>query len=333
MRTIHAPTWLKRWACLLGMVTAAMLLCAAVAGATLVSEAERSAQAASVSHAADAASVYLNVPMAHPERPAVIPDYEVNEDDPREPWKFLAVQSLVTGVTWSSWGGSSAEGTGAVDVESRDTRPGHEAPFASQSAAVSITATNLVLCGGRLLYTAYALTLIGSGPEPRDFGLIKDRSLPCRVQALGYYAGIERVADTTGDCLFHGVSGQLPSAFGYLAYCRMEWATWGQSVTVGTGIARAVVLPVSCDGHEECDYGIRVKLEQPEWCPAYGMSYTHERLEVFGHGIPIASEPQTKTGVIAPSVDRELRATIGHASPRRVYYQGVRPAQRCEPAS
>jgi hypothetical protein len=41
MRTTQAPIWLKRWTCLLGMATAAMLLCSAVAAATPVSEAER----------------------------------------------------------------------------------------------------------------------------------------------------------------------------------------------------------------------------------------------------------------------------------------------------
>jgi hypothetical protein len=153
------------------------------------------------------------------------------------------------------------------------------------------------------------------------------------MQALRYYAGIEKVANTTGDCLFRGVSEQLPSGFGYLAYCRMQWRGWDQNTTTGTGIARAVTLPNSCDGHEECDYGIRVKLTEPAWCPAYGMSYTRERLEVFGPGTPIASEPQTKTGVIAPSVERRLLATIGHGSPRRVYYDHAHPSQHCQPSS
>jgi hypothetical protein len=39
----------------------------------------------------------------------MIPDYELNEDDPHEPTKFLSVQSLLTGLVWSSWSGSSAE--------------------------------------------------------------------------------------------------------------------------------------------------------------------------------------------------------------------------------
>jgi hypothetical protein len=289
--------------------------------------------AAAESHAAPTPSVYLNVPMADPERPATVPDYEINKVDTHDPTKFLAVQSLLSGITWSSWGGSTAVGVGRVEVESSDTRPGHELPFASQSATVSIAASDLVSCGGRQLYTGYTLTLTGADPEPRDFQLVKQRSLPCRIQALRYYAGVEKVADTTGDCLFRGVSEQLPSGFGYLAYCRMQWRGWGQNTTTGTGIARAVMLPNSCDGHEECDYGIRVKLTEPAWCPAYGMSYTRERLEVFGPGTPIASEPQTKTGVIAPSVERRLRATIGHGSPRRVYYDLARPSQHCQPSS
>jgi hypothetical protein len=274
--------------------------------------------------------VYLNVPIAHPERPANLPDDDYLKTAPHDPTKFLDVQSFVNGITWTSWGGSTATGTGVVKVNSSDTRPGRELPYASQSAAVTIIATGLAACGGRQLYTAYSLTLSGPSPEPRDFRYAQDRALPCRVQALSYYAGIEQVANTTGDCLFRGVTEPLPPGFGYLGYCRMRWNGWGKSSTVGTGIARAVTLPDGCDGHHgECDYGIRVQLSAPAWCPAYGMSYTRERLEVFGSGTLIASEPQTKTGVIAPSVERRLRATIGHAKPRRVYYDRARPSQRC----
>jgi hypothetical protein len=284
--------------------------------------------------AAHAASpgIYLNVPMAHPERPVTIPDHELNQPDVHDPAKFLSVQSHLIGVTWSSWGGSTATGGGRVVVSSSDTRPGHAQPYVSQSAAVSIVASDLVSCGGRQLYTAYALTLTGADPEPRDFGSVKDRSLPCRVQALSYYAGIEKVANTTGDCLFRGVTEQFPSGFGFLSYCRMKWKGWGNSSTIGTGIARAVTLPSGCDGHHgECDYGVRVKLTNPAWCPAYGMSYTREKLEVFGPGIVISSEPQTKTGVIAPSVERHLRATIGRSRPR-VFYERARASQGCEPS-
>ncbi len=178
------------------------------------------------------------------------------------------------------------------------------------------------------IVAAYTLTLTGADSEPRDFSYVKERSLPCRMQALGYYAGIEKVANTTGDCLFHGVTEQLPSGFGYLDYCRMKWNGWGNSSTVGTGIARAVTLPTTCDGHGECDYGVRVRLNEPAWCPAYGMSYTQEWLEVFGRGVPLSSEPQTKTGVVAPSVEQSLRATIGHGRPR-VFYDHARASQHC----
>jgi hypothetical protein len=274
-----------------------------------------------------AESVYLNVPTAHPERPDAVADYVPTVTDAHDPSKFLDVQSFVNGITWSSWGGSSAEGIGRIKINSSDTRPGHAAPYASQSAAVSIVASGLVSCAGRSLYTAYTLTLTGSEPEPRDFSYVKSRSLPCRLQALSYYAGIEKVANTTGDCLFRGVTEQLPSGFGYLGYCRMKWTGWDQPVTVGTGIARAVTLPSGCDGHHgECDYGIRVRLTSPAWCPASGMSYTRERLEVFGQGI------LSTTSLIAPSEERRLRVTIGHARPK-VYYDRASPSQRCEPTS
>jgi hypothetical protein len=286
------------------------------------------AQAGSIGHTANAPAVYLNVPLAHPERPTTIPNYELNDPDTHDPAKFLSVQSHVDGVTWSSWGGSTATGSGKVVVSSSDTRPGHAQPYVSQSAAVSIVASGLVSCGGQQLYTAYSLTLTGTEAEPRDFALVRTRSLPCRMQALTYYAGIEKVANTTGDCLFHGVTEQLPSGFGYLDYCRMQWKGWGNSSTVGTGIARAILLPHSCDGHEECDYGVRVQLDQPAWCPAYGMSYTQERLEVFGPGVPLSSEPQTRTGAIAPGVAQSLKATIGHGR-ARVYQERVRAMQGC----
>ncbi len=307
-------------------------LAVVIAGGLLVLVSAASAQAGSIAQTANTAAVYLNVPMTHPERPASVPNYELNEPDAHNPAKFLSVQSHLSGVTWSSWGGSTAIGSGRVEVSSSDTRPSHTQPYVSQSAAVSIVATDVMSCGGRQLYTAYTLTLPGADPEPRDFSYIKNRSLPCRMQALRYYAGIEKVANTTGDCLFRGVTEQFPSGFGYLSYCRMKWKGWGKNRTVGVGIARAVTLPSGCDGHHgECDYGVRVRLEQPEWCPAYGMSYTREKLEVFGAGVLISSEPQTKTGVIAPSVERHLRATIGHGRPR-VFYDHVRGSQGCEPS-
>lgn len=284
----------------------------------------------SVAPAASAAGVYLNVPSASPERPARITDYLPTTPDAHDPSKFLDVQAFVSGITWSSWGGAAAAGSGRVEVNSSDTRPGHRAPYASQSAAVSIVASGLTACAGHELYTAYTLTLTGADPEPRDFGLVKERSVPCRLQALDYYAGIEKVANTTGDCLFKGVSGQYPSGFGFLGYCRMQWQGWNQSSTVGTGIARAVTLPGGCDGHHsECDYGIRVQLSAPAWCPTYGLSYTRERLEVFGSGVVISSEPRTSTGAIAPTVAARLRATIGRSKPTRIYYDHVRRSQHC----
>ena len=281
------------------------------------------------------ARVYLNAPSASPERPAKVPNYQVVRTDAREPTKFLSVQAFLSGVEWSTWGGSTATGTGRVEVDSDDTRPGHHQAYASQSAAVSITTSGLVSCGGQLVYTAYALSLASGAAEPQDFSYVKIRSLPCRLHALAYYAGIEKVAHTTGDCLFRGVSGQLPSGFGYFAYCRMQWKDWGGPTTVGTGVGRGVALPSGCDGirGEECDYGIRVSLSKPAWCSAEGMSYTRERLEVFGKGILLSSEPQTRNGVVDPSVVRRLRAAIGKTRPSRVAYDRARPSQHCVPTA
>lgn len=277
---------------------------------------------APAAHAA-AASVYLNVPIAQPERPANLPDDDQLQTAPHDPSKFLDVQSFVNGITWTSWGEATATGTGTVKVNSSDTRPGHAQPYASQSAPVVITAGGLTTCGGQQLYTSYHLTLSGATPALRDFADAETRTLPCRLHALNYYAGYEQVAHTTGDCLFHGVSEALPHGFGYFDYCRMGWQGWGQSTTTGTGIGRAIALPSGCDGrHGECDYGIRVTLSQPAWCPAYGMSYTRERLEVFGRG------DLTTASFIAPGEERSLRATIGH-SPRRVSIEQVRASQHC----
>jgi hypothetical protein len=277
-----------------------------------------------IASASAAAGVYLNVPSSHPERPSRISVYLPTKPQPGDPSKFLDVQASVSGISWSSWGEATATGSGRVLVNSSDTRPGHQLPYASQSASVSIVASGLTSCAGQQLYTTYSLTLTGADPEPRDFDLVRARSMPCRLQALNYYAGYEAVANTTGDCLFKGVSGQYPSGLGFLSYCRMRWQGWSQSRTVGTGIARAVTLPSGCDGrHSECDYGIRVELGSPAWCPAYGLSYTRERLEVFGHGV------LSNTSLIAPSEDRRLRATIGRGQPTRIYYDRVRPSQHC----
>lgn len=265
------------------------------------------------------AGVYLNVPTASPERPATVPDYEVNKVDPREPSKFLSVQALLTGVAWSSWGGSEAVGTGKLEVESSDTRPGQEQPFASQTIGVSISATELASCAGQQVYTRYVLTPDSGETEPQDFAYVRERSVPCRVHALRYFPGIEKEMPTTGNCVFRGVSAHLPPGLGYMAWCDMKWSGWSESDAVGVGVGRAITTPHSCDGHEECDYGIRVELSGPKWCPAWGMSYTRERLELFGSGIPLSSEPQTKTGAIAPSVADHLLTTVVRSSKKVIY--------------
>jgi hypothetical protein len=161
-------------------LAARIILVAVTLGATIESQPARSAgmskasnhaplqqssTAAAVDRTATAPSVYLNVPMAHPERPTTIPDYELNQPDAHDPAKFLSVQSHVDGVSWSSWGGSTATGSGTVVVSSRDTRPGHAQPYGSQSVAVSIVASDLVSCGGQQLYTAYTLTLTERAAE------------------------------------------------------------------------------------------------------------------------------------------------------------------------
>jgi hypothetical protein len=271
--------------------------------------------------------VYLNVPSVHTERPTSITDNLPTPADPHDSTKFLDVQAFLSGLAWSSWGGATASGSGRLEVNSSDTRPGHVEPYASQSAAVSITASGLTSCGGFQVYTSYTLTLAPGQAEPRDFELVSHRSLPCRLHALDYYAGYERVANTTGDCLFKGVSGQLPPGFGYLGYCRMRWTGWNEPTTAGTGIGRAVTLPRGCDGRPgtECDYGIRVRLSEPAWCPEYGLSYTRERLEVFGSGIPLESEPHATE--IAPSIEARLRSAIGRGKPTRIVYAR---AQECD---
>jgi hypothetical protein len=270
------------------------------------------------------AGVYLNVPLAQPERPTNLPDDGLTVPVPHDPSKFLDVQSFVNHITWTSWGEATATGTGIVEVESSDTRPGQQQPYVSQTAPVAITASGLTVCGGQLLYTTYDLTLTGSAPAPRDFAYAANRALPCHLQALDYYAGYEKVANTTGDCLFRGVSTVLPHGFGYFGYCHMHWQGWGQQLTTGTGIGRAVALPRGCDGrHSECDYGIRVTLSRPAWCPAYGMSYTRERLEVFGHGVV------SNTSLIALTETHHLLATIGRP-PRQVVFQQVERSQHCQ---
>jgi len=272
--------------------------------------------AASLSSAAN--SVLLNAASARPERPSRITDDLPTLPASRDPRHFRAVQAFVNGIAWSSWGDATASGTGRLILNSSDTRPGHEQPYASQSATVSIVAGGLTACGGYSVYTSYVLTLAAGQAEPRDFGLVSHRLLPCQLHALSYYAGYERLAHTTGDCLFKGVNGQYPPGFGYLSYCRMHWTGWNEPMATGTGIGRIVFTPRGCQSipGNECDYGIRVKLSNPQWCPEYGLSYTRERLEVFGAGVPLDSEPRATE--IAPSVEARVRRMIGRGRPRVV---------------
>lgn len=66
------------------------------------------------------------------------------------------------------------------------------------------------------------------------------------ITASGFSSGIEKVANTTGDCLFHGVTEQFPSGFGYLAYCRMQWQGWGTCPMVALSLCATLgaIAPV-----------------------------------------------------------------------------------------
>jgi hypothetical protein len=208
------------------------------------------------------------------------------------------VNAAVSDVSWSSWGGATAEGSGQALITWTDASTG---PHAQEHATVpvSVIASGLSACGGISVYTSLVISPAPGAEAPPHFAQVqRDRNvLPCEVHAGGYVAGEDERHDPNG-CFFKGLRELIVTPPFSLFYCAMRWKGWGASTTTGTGVASI--------GFKQ--YGLRVRLSRIGWCAKWTVSYTHETAEIWGAG-----ESITGMGNVSPGDAVRLKALIGRA--------------------
>jgi hypothetical protein len=218
--------------------------------------------------------------------------------------------AAISGVSWSSWGGTTAEGTGQALIQWTDATTGLHAQDHA-TVPVLVTASGLSTCGGVSVYTTLTIGVAAGATEPPHFAQVQyDREvLPCAVHAGRYVAGQQERHDPNG-CFFAGVSERIIVPPFSIFYCAMRWKDWGASTTTGEGVARI--------GFKQ--YGIRVKLSGVRWCKKWTVSYTKETAEIWGAGEAISG-----MGNVSSSDAARLRALIGSSGQAHKTVREVMP--------
>jgi hypothetical protein len=206
------------------------------------------------------------------------------------------VNSAVSGVSWSSWGGASAEGSGQALIQWTDASTGLHSQ-AKATVSVVVSATGLQTCGGISVYTSLVISVAAGATAPPHFAQVQRDTnvLPCAVHGGDYIAGQDERRDPHG-CFFKGLHELIVTPPFSLDYCAMRWKAWGSSTTVGLGVARV--------GFKQ--YGLRVKLSRIRWCRKWAISYTQETAEIWGAGETIAGQ-----GNVSGSDAARLKVAIG----------------------
>jgi hypothetical protein len=255
LRGVHcagAPNrWRRRTLALMCGATLAMTVTLAVAAGV------RSARA-------DGPTVYLNQPrLNEPVRPASVFFGE-----------SASATATLRGLSWSSWGGDTAAGSGQAFITWLETGSHH----GEATVPVIVTAGGRQECGGLSVYTTVEMQLAPGQAAPPHFTAVqRDKEIQrCQIHAGSYVAGHEERTDPRG-CFFAGLShhllfrhvGSFPSG---IFYCAMRWKGWGSATATGVGVARK----------GEQQYGLRVVLSDIRWCTPWGVSYTRETAELWG---------------------------------------------------
>jgi hypothetical protein len=223
--------------------------------------------------------------------------------------------AAVSGISWSSWGGAAAEGTGQALIQWTDAATGLHAQERA-TVPVLVSASGLQTCGGISVYTSLVISPAPGAVAPPHFAQVAHdmNVMPCAVHAASYVAGKEERHNPNG-CFFQGMSYLMLVPPFSLYYCAMHWKTWGAPTTVGIGVARV--------GYKQ--YGIRVKLTRIQWCTKWTISYTRETAEIWGGG-----EGITGMGNVSGSSASRLRALIGRpGQPHKTVHESVPGGSGC----
>lgn len=174
-------------------------------------------------------------------------------------------------VSWNSWGGETATGTGQVSLLAEDDK---------ETSPISVTLSGRQRCAGLQVYTTYSLTLAPGATAPPGWSEGRSGRFPCVIALPGGYQG-ERLGPHS-NCISglyapNGNPRDLPVApwqpkprGGHWFLCRLHFSSWGQTRAVGGGSAG---LP-SHAVRGRSEWPIRIELSKPVWCPRAGGGYS-----------------------------------------------------------
>lgn len=232
-------------------------------------------------------------------------------DSSRRTGKYFK-DTYVNQVTWSSWGGATAIGSGMVSLNHL-----HD----DQRTPVSVTLSGITNCGGFQIYTHYELMLPPGAPPAKDFSKVRSEDFPCHVNAGGYYPGVVKnphcsypgnegcfmdglstsplirnwIPDVfeggpNGFSTGHGPLKPRPRAWGGTdpSYLGMHWTAWSKPTVIGVGALNDLTHL----------WAVKVQLDGLNWCHERQITYTRMTITTYGkpydelasgHGITTAS--------------------------------------------
>jgi hypothetical protein len=308
------------------------------------------ARAAAAPTTSTARTYWPSTPSEMSERPTLIKlGFEPNPDPGFGPTFIMIGTGYVApgfpAISWSSWGGETAAGTGVARLGGENSK----GPIESQSEPVSVQVelSGPTACGDADIYTSLAVNLAPGSAVPSGWSFARAEGGAHRTcwPVDGCPEGQSTctvLSDTVSDHPYRGtLAGRPiiePEPFGPRHWLyRMHFHDWGSPAAVGDGLLVSPDSMAGCaSGASACEearvYAARYKLADPRWCLARafsgphgsasvttGLNYTSATVEVFGNGTPLRGSSLSVPG---PSYER-LMTQIGVSGARRYVTQST----------
>ena len=294
------------------------------------------------------------------ERPTLIKlGFEANPDPTFGPTFVMVGTGYVSpgfpAISWSSWGGETASGTGVARLAGQNS----SGPIESQTEPVSVQVglSGRTACGGADIYTTLAVSLAPGSTAPADWSFARAEGGAHRTcwPADGCPEGQSTctiIDDTVNDHPYLGtLAGRPivepePCGPRHWLY-RMHFHNWGSPAAVADGLLVSPDSMAGCASEAAaCEharvYAARYTLADPRWCltrafngphggasVTTGLNYTSAKVEAFGNGTPLRGSSLTVPG---PAYER-LMTQIGATGARRYVAQSTLLRPPNEPGS
>lgn len=218
----------------------------------------------------------------------------------------------VRGISWSSWGGAVANGTGEVSLVTKE-ESASPFPIDEPTSSVSVRFAGRRQCAGRLMYTTYSLALAPGAATPPEWASLNSGRFRCYLALPGGYHGerlgrhanciqglYEPIGDPRGHSLPVATWRPRPPGGSNWLLCRLHFSGWGGPRAIGGGVAGIAGHGVK--GGDE--WPIRIELGKPVWCPrasdGYGGAITYSLLKIrlvgSGLGAGVHREYEQRVG-------------------------------------